>query len=327
VRSVNLGSSGLEVSALGFGAMGLSGVYGTADDSSSTEVLRRAVELGINFFDTADIYGAGHNERLVGNALRHQRESLILATKFGGGSGPDGQYDGLARPELVAPYLHESLDRLGTDYVDLYYLHRADPATPIEETVGAMAELVRQGLVRHLGLSEVSASTLARAHAVHPITALQTEYSLFAREAEAESLPAAVELGIGFVAYSPLGRGFLSGEIKGPQDIDSSDWRSTVPRYQGESLGTAVVLAQALAEIAAQHDAVASQVALAWLLGRRESVVPIPGTRSVTHLEANVAALDISLSTQDVNKLEQLFALGALPGDRVPPESMRRINL
>jgi aryl-alcohol dehydrogenase-like predicted oxidoreductase len=307
--------------------MGLSGVYGTADDASSTQVLRRAVELGINFFDTADIYGSGHNERLVGNALRSQRESLILATKFGGGAGPDGQYHGLARPELVAPYLHQSLDRLGTEYVDLYYLHRADPSTSIEETVGAMAELVRQGLVRHLGLSEVSASTLRRANAVHPIAALQTEYSLFAREAETEALPAAVELGIGFVAYSPLGRGFLSAEIQGPQDLDSSDWRTTVPRYQGESLGTAVVLAQALAEIAAEHDTAASQVALAWLLGRREAVIPIPGTRSVAHLESNVAALDLSLSAQDVDRLERLFTPGVLSGDRMPPEGMHRLNL
>jgi aryl-alcohol dehydrogenase-like predicted oxidoreductase len=307
--------------------MGLSGVYGAADDNLSFTTLRRAVDLGITLFDTADIYGGGHNERLVGRALHPDRDTLVLATKFGGGCDPDGKIRGLARPERVAPFLHQSLERLCTDYVDLYYLHRADPATPIEETVGAMAELVNQGLVRHLGLSEVSGETLRRAHAVHPITALQTEYSLFGREAEREALPTARELGIGFVAYSPLGRGFLSGAIKDAHDIDTKDWRATVPRYQGESLSSALELTGILSRIAETLGASASQVALAWILARDHRVVPIPGTRSLDHLECNVEAVDLRLSTGVLEELETVFPMGVLAANRLPPESMQRVDL
>jgi aryl-alcohol dehydrogenase-like predicted oxidoreductase len=327
MRTVTLGSSGLEVSALGFGSMGLSGVYGEADDESSIATLRRAFELGITFFDTADIYGDGHNEQLVARALSAQRASLVIATKFGGGTGPDGEIRGLARPELVEQYLRASLQRLGTDYVDLYYLHRVDPATPIEETVGAMARLVEKGLVRHLGLSEVSAETLRRAHAVHPISALQTEYSLFERGAEKEALPVTRELGVTFVAYSPLGRGFLGGGVKSAKDLDPDDWRASVPRFQGSSLSSAIGLSEELARLGAPMGLSAGQLALAWIFAESNDVVPIPGTRSITHLEANVASLDVQLDDSVLEYLNRTFYIGALSSDRMPPESMLRINL
>jgi aryl-alcohol dehydrogenase-like predicted oxidoreductase len=307
--------------------MGLSGIYGDANDESSIATLRRAFELGITFFDTADIYGDGHNEQLLGKALGAHRESMVIATKFGGGTGVNGEIRGLARPELVPEYFRASLDRLGTDYVDLYYLHRVDPATPIEETVDAMAQLVREGLVRHLGLSEVSASTLRRAHAVYPIAALQTEYSLFEREAENEVLPVARELGIGFVAYSPLGRGFLGGEMKSAADLDQSDWRASVPRFQGSSLTSAIGLSEELARLGAPMGLSAGQVALAWIFAQSNRVVPIPGTRSIAHLEANVASLDVTLDDSVLEYLDRAFFIGALSDDRGPPDSMRRLNL
>jgi aryl-alcohol dehydrogenase-like predicted oxidoreductase len=327
MKTVTLGTSGLEVSALGFGSMGLSGVYGAAGDTSSASTLRRAVELGVTFFDTADIYGNGHNEKLLGRVLASERASLVIATKFGGGTGVDGEIDGLARPELVSQYLRASLDRLGTDYVDLYYLHRVDPATPIEETVGAMAQLVDAGLVRHLGLSEVSAETLRRAHEVHPIAALQTEYSLFERGAEHEVLLLARELGVGFVAYSPLGRGFLGGEIKSGADLDDNDWRASVPRFQGSSLASAIGFSEELTRIGSPMGLSAAQLALAWLFASPFNIVPIPGTRSVAHLEANVAAADFELDDSLVEYLDKKFFIGALPDDRMPSDSMRRINL
>jgi aryl-alcohol dehydrogenase-like predicted oxidoreductase len=327
MKTVQLGTSGLDVSELGFGTMGLSGVYGAADDDASIATLHRAVDLGVTFFDTADIYGDGHNERLVGRALAAHRTSLVLATKFGGGTEPDGEIRGLARPERVGPFLRESLARLGTDYVDLYYLHRADPATPIEETVGAMADLVHQGLVRHLGLSEVSGSTLRRAHAVHPIAALQTEYSLFGREAEREALPTARELGVGFVAYSPLGRGFLGGVITSADDVDAADWRASVPRYQGDSLTHALELTRILGSVADSLGATPNQVALAWLFDRGDTVVPIPGTRRIEHLESNVRAAAVHLSGSVRHELELMFPVGVLAADRMPPDNMRRVDL
>src|SRR6267143_2485390 len=240
----HLGRSGLDVSAVGFGAMSLAGVYGPADDAESLRTLQRALDLGVTFLDTADIYGDGRSERLVGQAIQGRRSGVVVATKFGGGFNPDGTAGGLGRPERVLPALEASLRRLGTDYVDLYYLHRVDPTTPIEETVGAMAELVDRGLIRHIGLSEVSPATLRRAHATHRVTALQTEYSLFTREPEAELLPLTAQLGIGFVAYSPLGRGVLASRIRAESDLRPDDWRASVPRFQGEGLRRMIGLAR-----------------------------------------------------------------------------------
>jgi aryl-alcohol dehydrogenase-like predicted oxidoreductase len=322
-----LGRPGLAVSAVGFGAMSLAGVYGPADDAESVRTLRRALDLGVTFFDTADIYGDGRSERLLGQAIEARRDQVVVATKFGGGLNPDGTAGGLGRPEKVRPALEASLRRLDTDHVDLYYLHRVDPTTPIEETVGAMAELVDRGLIRHIGLSEAGPSTLRRAHAVHPIAALQTEYSLFTREPEAELVPLTAQLGIGFVAYSPLGRGALASRIHKPSDLPPDDWRASVPRFQGEGLRRMMALARELDKLARLLGISSAQLALAWLLAQARHIVPIPGTRSVANLEANVAAAGIQLSSDAILSLNIAFEVGSIPGDRYPAGSMERINL
>jgi len=315
------------VSAIGFGAMSLAGVYGPANDSQSVGTLHRALELGVTFFDTADIYGEGRSERLVGQAIRSRRSEVVVATKFGGGFNRDGSAGGLGRPERVRPALEASLRRLGTDYVDLYYLHRVDPTTPIEETVGAMANLVHAGLTRHIGLSEASPSTVRRAHAVHSLAALQTEYSLFTRDPEEELLPLTEQLGIGFVAYSPLGRGVLASRIHSPSDLPLEDWRATVPRFQGEGLRRMIALAHEQDEMAHGLGVSSAQLALAWLLAQSEHIVPIPGTRTVANLEDNVAAASIHLSPEVLARLKDAFAVGSIPGDRYPAGSMERVNL
>ncbi|HVX43500.1 MAG TPA: aldo/keto reductase [Mycobacteriales bacterium] len=301
-----LGSNGPTVSALGYGAMVLSpGVYQEVDEAASERTLMAVLDSGVTFIDTADIYGAGHNEQLVGRILKDRRDGVVLATKFGGNSDESMNiHPGLGRPENVRHAIDASLARLGTDHVDLYYLHRVDPETPIEDTVGAMAELVTAGKVRHLGLSEASAATIRRAHAVHPIAALQTEYSLFSRDPEQDVIPVTQELGIGFVAYSPLGRGLLAGGVRGPQDLHEGDWRRRVPRFQGDNLTANVALVEQLREIADELGITVAQLALAWLIER--GTVPIPGTRSIANLQDNIAAADVELSAGVLTRLDAI---------------------
>jgi aryl-alcohol dehydrogenase-like predicted oxidoreductase len=316
-----LGAQGPMVSAVGLGAMSFAGVYGGADDEDSAATIARALELGVTFIDTANIYGSGHSERVVGRAIAGRRADVILATKFGGGGGA-----GLGRHDKVRPALEESLSRLGTDYVDLYYLHRVDPSTPIEETVGAMAELVSAGLVRYIGLSEAAPETIRRAHAIHPITALQTEYSLFSREPEAAILPTTRELGIGFVAYSPLGRGLLTGTFQRLDDIPADDWRRGVPRWQDENFERNVQLVGHLEEIASRHNITAAQLALAWVLHQGEDIVPIPGTRRRENLEANAAAAEVTLSEDDLREIDAVISPGRVAGARGGMEYLARVN-
>ncbi len=316
-----LGAQGPMVSAVGLGAMSFAGVYGGADDEDSAATIARALELGVTFIDTANIYGSGHSERVVGRAIAGRRADVILATKFGGGGGA-----GLGRRDKVSPALEESLSRLGTDYVDLYYLHRVDPSTPIEETVGAMAELVSAGLVRYIGLSEAAPETIRRAHAIHPITALQTEYSLFSREPEAAILPTTRELGIGFVAYSPLGRGLLTGTFQRLDDIPADDWRRGVPRWQDENFERNVQLVGHLEEIASRHNITAAQLALAWVLHQGEDIVPIPGTRRRENLEANAAAAEVTLSEDDLREIDAVISPGRVAGARGGMEYLARVN-
>ena len=317
-----LGSQGLEVSALGLGCMGMSEFYGRADESEAIATIRRALELGVTFLDTADMYGWGANERLVGKAIEGRREDVVLATKFGNVRGPNGEYIGIdGSPAYVRSACEASLERLGVETIELYYQHRVDLQTPIEETVGAMAELVQEGKVRHLGLSEAAPDTIRRAHAVHPITALQTEYSLWTRDPEAELLPTVRELGIGFVAYSPLGRGFLCGRIRSADDLDERDFRRRGPRFQEDNLQRNLELVREVEEVAAEKGATPSQVALAWVLARGEDIVPIPGTKRRSFLEENAAAAAIELSPEDVERLDRAFPLGIAAGDRYPDMS------
>jgi aryl-alcohol dehydrogenase-like predicted oxidoreductase len=323
-----LGQSGPLVSSIGFGAMGLSGVYGAANDRASIATVQRAMDLGVTLIDTADIYGErGHNELLVGRAIAGRRDEIVLATKFGGGFKPDGTVEGLGRPAIVAPSLEASLRRLQVDYVDIFYLHRVDPATPIEETVGAMGNLVTRGLTRFIGLSEAGPASIKRACAVHPIAVLQSEFSLFTRDPEHEILPMTDELGIGFVAYSPLGRGILSRSIRRASDVALSDWRATVPRFQGPELGRMIALAAELEEIALPLGLTSAQLALAWLLTKGRAVVPLPGTRNVANLEANVRAATALVPADVMRRLELLFPPDVIPADRYPPDSMARVNL
>jgi aryl-alcohol dehydrogenase-like predicted oxidoreductase len=300
----------------------MSEFYGTADEDEAIATIHRAIELGVTFLDTADMYGPFTNERLVGRAIADRRDQVVLATKFGNERNEDGSWIGInGRPEYVHKACDASLERLGTDYIDLYYQHRVDLGTPIEETVGAMKELVEAGKVRHLGLSEAGANTIRRAHAVHPITALQSEYSSWTRDPEDVILPTVRELGIGFVAYSPLGRGFLTGQITSIDDLDQDDFRRRGPRFQGENFQKNLDLVEKVEEVANEKGVTPSQLALAWVLAQGEDIVPIPGTKHVKHLEENVGALDVELTEDDLRRIEAAFPKGATAGDRYPDMS------
>ena len=324
MKTRELGSQGLSVSALGLGCMGMSDFYGARDDAESIATLHRALDLGITVLDTADVYGPFTNEVLVGKAIKGRRSGIIVATKFGNVRTPDGRFVGQnGRPEYVKAACDASLQRLGVDHIDLYYQHRVDRAVPIEDTVGAMADLVRQGKVRYLGLSEASAQTIRRAHVIHPITALQTEYSLWSRDVEDEILPAIRELGVGFVAYSPLGRGFLTGQIKRPEDIQEGDWRKNHPRFQGENFQKNLDLVTRVTALARKKRCTPGQLALAWLLAQGDDIVPIPGTKHRTYIEENVGALNVTLSGAE---LEELDEVGSAAGARYPEGGMRTVN-
>jgi len=306
--------------------MGMSDFYGPSDDTRSVRVIHRALELGLTLFDTADMYGVGANERLLGRALADRRDRAVIATKFGNVRAADGTFLGVdGRPEYVREACDASLERLGVDTIDLYYQHRVDPKTPIEDTVGAMADLVTRGKVRYLGLSEAAPDTIRRAHAVHPIAALQTEYSLWSREPEAELLPLCAELGIAFVAYSPLGRGFLTGAIRRVDDLDPGDWRRNNPRFLPENLDANLRLADAIGQAARDKNCTPAQLALAWLLSH-DGVVPIPGVRSVERLEEDLAAADIVLGDDERARLEAALPPGAAAGTRYPEAAMHAVN-
>ncbi len=312
-----LGSSGPEVSALGLGCMGMSEFYGSADEGEAIEVIRRALDLGVSFLDTADMYGPFTNEKLVGAAIAGRREEVVLATKFGNVRGENGERLGVrGDPEYVRQCCEDSLRRLSVERIDLYYQHRVDPEVPIEETVGAMAELVQAGKVAHLGLSEAAPETIRRAHATHPIAALQTEYSLWSRDPEAELLPTLRELGIGFVPYSPLGRGFLTGRFKSREDIPEGDYRRVSPRFEGENFERNLELVERVNAIAAEKGVTPGQLALAWVLAQGEDLVPIPGTKRLRYLEENVAAAETELSAEDLRRIDAAAPAGAAAGDR-----------
>jgi aryl-alcohol dehydrogenase-like predicted oxidoreductase len=323
-----MGKQGLRVSALGLGCMGMSEFYGRADEKESIATIERALDLGMDFLDTSDVYGPLTNERLVGRVIQGRRDGIILATKFGILRSDDPAYRGVSgRPEYVKQACDASLQRLMTDHIDLYYQHRVDPDVPIEDTVGAMADLVAAGKVRYLGMSEASAATIRRAHKTHPISALQTEYSLWTRDPEAEILPTVRELGIGFVAYSPLGRGFLTGRIRSIEDLAPDDFRRHSPRFQPENFAKNLELLDRVSQIASDKGVTPGQIALAWVRARGNDIVPIPGTTRRDHLEENVAALGVTFTAEELAAIEEAMPKGSVSGLRYPETMMKRLNL
>ena len=328
MKSKKLGSQGLTASVIGLGCMGMSDFYGKRDDENSLKTLQRAHDLGVRFWDTADMYGPFHNEELIGKALKGIRNDITLATKFGIVRYPDNpSARGVnGRPEYVRSACEASLKRLQVDTIDLYYQHRVDPETPIEETVGAMAQLVAEGKVRAIGLSEASPQTLRRAHAVHPITALETEYSLWSREPEDELLQTCQELGIAFVAYSPLGRGFLTGQLKSFDDLAEDDWRRFSPRFQGENFQKNLELVRKIQDLATEKGCTPSQLALAWVMAQGDHIFPIPGTKQIKYLEENIGSLKVSLSKEDLKAIDAIAPRNVAAGDRYPEASMKAVN-
>jgi aryl-alcohol dehydrogenase-like predicted oxidoreductase len=323
-----LGKSGLTVGAVGLGCMGMSEFYGQADDDESIATIQHALDRGCDFLDTADMYGVGRNEELVGRAIRGRRDEVILATKFGNVRGEDGSFLGVSgKPEYVRQQCELSLRRLGVDVIDLYYQHRVDPEVPIEETIGAMKELVEAGKVRHLGMSEAAPATLRRAATVHPIAALQTEYSLWSREPEDEIIPTCRELGIGFVPYSPLGRGFLTGQIKSPEDFAPDDFRRHAPRFQGENFAKNLELVTHVETLAREKGCAPAQLALAWVLAQGEDLIPIPGTKRRKYLDENLAALNVTLTPADLARLDEIAPKGVAVGTRYAAAHMSRVGL